>query len=370
LFEVRFAYPNSFSQAGSGEAQLRKSPEHCRKFCRTIRGRKMKVNQGRIEIISVQFLLCSLLALLTVSCCLAQETSVGQSATDSPRQEIFRLENGLTVILLENHKENKVVVVSFYRAGFMHEPRGKAHISHLVEHMVLRCATSSFQPNESLMLLQKKGMANAETLATFVYFDYLLPSSELELALRIESERLTSIKFSEKILKQETPKCLQEIEFVQNNPRAGLIKFGLVGLSQAIRFGEEFVPVCGGTYKLTLEDVQQFHKEHYRPESALLVIVGDFESEAAKTVVRKYFANIPKGERQPSPVVQMSGDIRANWDLGSDALYLVYPGTADDFDERITLTLFGNYLIGRLFVDADLKKVTKTFYCANRVCPV
>lgn len=330
----------------------------------------MKVNKGRIEIILVQFLLCSLLGLLTVSCCLAQETSVGENAKKSPRPESFSMENGLIVILLENHKESKVAVESFYRAGFIHEPRGKAHISHLVEHMVLRCATRSYKPNESFLLLQKKGMANAETLATFVHYDYLLPSNDLELALSIESERLTSIKFSEEILKQEIPKCLQEIEFVQNNPQAGLIKFGLVGLSQVIRFGEKVVPVCGGTSKLTVEDVQEFHQQHYRPESALLVIVGDFESEAAKGMVRKYFANIPKGERQPRPVVQMSKDIRAKWDFASDALYLIYPGASEDFDERIALTLFGNYLIGRLFFDADLKKVTKISFCSNQLYPV
>ena len=342
----------------------------------------MKVNRDSIEIIAFQFLLCFLLTWLAASCCLAQETSVEQNATDSAHREIFRLENGLTVILLENHKENKVAVVSFYRAGFMHEPRGKAHISHLVEHMVLQCATKSYEPNESLILLQKKGMANAETLATFVHYDYLLPASDLELALKIESERLTSIKFSEKVLKEEIAKCLQEIEFVQNDPQAGLIKFGLMGFSQAIRFGDKFVPVCGGTSKLTVEDVQEFHKDHYRPESALLVMVGDFESEAAKRMARNYFADIPKGGQEPRParpappvqagvrVVQMSEDIRAQWDFASEALYLIYPGAPEDFDGRIALTLFGNYLTRCLFFDADLKKVTKISFCSNQLYPV
>jgi len=293
-----------------------------------------------------------------------------ENSKRSARPESFRLDNGLTVILLENHKEKKVAVESFYRAGFIHEPKGKAQMSHVVEHMVVRCATKSYKPNESFMLLQKKGMANAETLPTFVHYDYLLPSSDLELALRIESERLTSIKFSEDVLKQEVPKCLQEIEFVQKNPRAGLVKFGLVALSQTIRYGQKFVPVCAGTSRLTVEDVAQFHRHHYTPENAFLIIVGDFDSEAAKKMVKKYFADVAKARPQPRGVVQISGHIRANWDFASDAVYLVYPGAAQGVSEHLVLTLFGNYLSGRLSADADLKKVTKVSFCSNQLYPV
>lgn len=330
----------------------------------------MTVAKGTISVVLAQFLLCSILPWFTISYCSAQQQNTGQDIEMSSTLESFKMENGLTVILLENHKESKVAVASFYRAGFMHEPRGKAHISHVVEHMVVQCATKSYKPRESFMLLQKKGMVNAETLASFAHYDYILPSSDLELALRIESERLTSIKFTEEILKHEIPKCLQEIEFVQKNPQSGLIKFGLIGLNQTIRFGDGFVPVYSGTSRLTVEDVQQFHKEHYGPENALLIIVGDFKKEAARRMVRKYFANVPKSQPQDMAAVEMSGDIRVNWDLGSNALYLVYPGIAEEVNERVTLTLFGNYLSGHLFIDAGLKKVTKISFCSNQLYPV
>ncbi len=174
----------------------------------------MPVSKSTISSMPVQFSLCCILICLTAFCSPAQLTANEENSKRSARPESFRLQNGLTVILLQNHKENKVALESFYGAGFIHEPRGKPHISHVVEHMVVRCPTRSYKPNESFELLQNKGMVNAETLATFVHYDYILPSQDLELALKIESERLTSIKFSQEILKQEIPKCLQEIQFV------------------------------------------------------------------------------------------------------------------------------------------------------------
>ena len=95
--------------------------------------------------------------------------------------EVYRiaLENGLTVLLLENHAAKKVAVESFYCAGFLHEPAGKAHVAHLTEHLVCYSPTASYGPYEAFNLLQGKGMANAETLATFVHYDYLVPSSDL-----------------------------------------------------------------------------------------------------------------------------------------------------------------------------------------------
>jgi len=334
------------------------------------RATKTGLWKSRINIILLLLFFGCVVLCLTSFYRLAQHRASQQNSKRFARPESLTLDNGLTVILLENHKENKVALESFYRAGFIHEPRGKAHISHVVEHMVIRCATRSYKPNESFMLLQKKGMANAETLPTFVHYDYILPSNELELALKIESERLTSIKFSEEILKQEIPKCLQEIEFVQNNPQAGLVKFGLVALSQTIRFGEHFVPVCAGTPRLTIQDVKRFHRKNYTPQSSLLIIVGDFDSQAAKRMVRKYLRNTPKAQPQPRVLVQISRDIRASWDFASDAVYLLYPGPGHDVNHRIALILFGNYLSARLSLDANLKKVTKISFCSNQLYPV
>lgn len=317
----------------------------------------------------VCFIVCSVLLGLIIFWGITRAQEAIQNAKKPPTHEIFRLSNGLTVILQENHKVKRVAIESFYRAGFIHEPKDKAHISHVVEHLVCYCPTQNYKDSESFNLIQSLGMVNAETLATFVHYDYIVPSDRLELVLKIEQERLTSIRFDEEILKREILRCLQEIEFVENSPQGGLIKFGLMGLNQAIHFGKEHAFIRGDITKLTVEDVQQFHKKHYIPNNAILIIVGDFNSAQTKVMVEKYFGNISKAE-VPNQVMSYLKDRTTKWDLGSDALYLVYPNKGKDTNECIVLTLFGNYLCQQLFTDANLKKVAKMSFCSNQTYPV
>ncbi|NOZ21306.1 MAG: insulinase family protein [Planctomycetes bacterium] len=294
--------------------------------------------------------------------CSAQQTAAPQRLT---------LGNGLTVILEVNHKTDKVAIETFHRAGFQHEPQGKAHLAHVAEHMVCYCATASYGPRQGQMLLQQKGgMANAETLATFVHYDYTVPASELKLALQVAAERIGSIVFADNVLREEVPRVVQEMDFVQNNPQAGLLKFGLIGLSHVLRFGDAFVPVYAGPSKLTAADIEAFVKTHYRPCESILVVVGDFDPVNAQQLINIYFGSLPRSEPPPKTPVTITTDVDAKWDLRSDAIYLVYPKADPDEATRMALTLFGNYLQQSVWNDPGLKGMTKSRFCSNQLYPV
>lgn len=311
-------------------------------------------------------LACCICSFLIVSQPFAEQKDKKQTL----KPEKFKMDNGLTVILLESHKAKKVAIESFYRAGFVHEPKGKAHISHVAENMMVKSATKSYKAEEACSLFQEDEMINAETLADFVHYDYVVASDKLELVLKIESERLNSIIFAEDILKQEIPRCLQEIEFVKNNPNAGFIKFGLIGLNQSIRYGEKSISLFDNTTNLNVDDIKQFYKQYYSPDNALLVIVGDFNPENAKDMIKKYFADIPKFADKSKTAIQLKNDIKANWDLEADVLYLLYPFINGDIKENMSLILFGNYLNEQLFKSTKLKEITKNTFCSNQVYPV
>ena len=307
----------------------------------------------------------NLLAIAAV-CFLSGRCTAQQAA--APQR--FTLGNGLIVILEENHKTDKVAVETFHRAGFQHEPQGKAHIAHVAEHMVCHCATASYGPRQAHTLLQQKGMANAETLSTFVHYDYIVPASDLKLALQIAAERMGSAIFADNILREEIPRVVQEMDFVQNNPQAGLIKFGLIGLSHVLRFGDTSVPVYSGPRSLTVDDITAFHKERYRPGESILMVVGDFDTTNARQLINIYFGSLPRSDPPPATPVTLTSDIEAKWDLGSDAVYLVYPKAVPDEAARTALTLFGNYLQRFVWSDAALKGMTKSRFCSNQLYPV
>ncbi|MDA1190884.1 MAG: pitrilysin family protein [Candidatus Poribacteria bacterium] len=295
----------------------------------------------------------------------------GARALQLAQPERFRLENGLTVILVENHQEPTVAVETFYRAGFFHEPLGKANLSHMVEHLMVRSATASYAANEAFNTFQQNaGMMNAETLASVAHYDYIVPKELLETTLKVESERLSSIRFAPEVLAQEVPKAAQEIDFVQNSPQAGLIKFGLMGLNQTARYGASSVSIYESPTTFSVEDVEAFYRRHYRADSATLIIVGDFDSAQVKSLVTQYFADIPRRTASTlSPMVMMRREIDAMWDLKSDAVYLVFPGEGT-LEERIALTMFGNYLNGVMYMNSALTSSTKSVFCSNQLYPV
>ena len=288
----------------------------------------------------------------------------------SAQTERFQLGNGLTVVLREDHTEKRVAVESLYRAGFIHEPKGKAHIAHITEHMVCCCPTKSFGPREAATRLQRNGMANAETLASFVHYDYIVPSTDLALALRIEAERLTSIRFTDTVLKQEVPRAVGEIDIVERNPQAGVLKFGLIGLCHVLRFQDTFVPIHANPSRFTRTDVEQFHAAHYRIDEGVLTIVGDFDTASAKEMVQREFGAIPKPPPRPPIEIHLDQNRAATWDLRANTVYLVCPCDATDANARLTLTLLGNYLSMRLWQDANLKGMTKNRFCSTRGYPV
>ncbi|MEW6359979.1 MAG: insulinase family protein [Planctomycetota bacterium] len=324
-------------------------------FCRVIGG---MAGIARIRQLA-------LFALVMV--CLAAAPCSAQQPAEPQR---FTLGNGLTVILEENHTANKVVVETFHRAGFQHEPQGKAHIAHVAEHMLCYSATAGYGPRQAHELLQQKGMANAETLSAFVHYDYILPARDLKLALQIAAERMGAVVFADNLLREEVPRVVQEMDFVQNNPQAGLLKFGLIGLSHVLRFGDAFVPVYGGPATLTAADIEAFFKERYRPCESVLVVVGDFDPVNARQLINIYFGSLPRLEPPPKTPVTIAADADAKWDLRSDAIYIVYPSADPDETTRTALTLFGNYLQQRVWTDPGLMETTKGRFCSNQIYPV
>ncbi len=160
--------------------------------------------------------------------------------------ERLELDNGWTVLLRAHPGSGKVAIASFYRAGVFHEPEGLAHLSHAVEHLTVYSGTESYAPREAYQLLGQQGMANAETLASVVRYDYVVPSDGVEMALRVEAERLVSARFTDDVMAEEVSRCLQEVDFVHSQPQGGLIKFGLMGLNQVGRHGAAHVSVYRG----------------------------------------------------------------------------------------------------------------------------
>jgi predicted Zn-dependent peptidase len=282
------------------------------------------------------------------------------------------LDNGLTVLLYPVPGADRGAVESFYRVGFLHEPKGMTQAAHLMEHLVCQCATQNYRAGETMNLLNQRGMANAETLPHFTHYDYVLPASELERALRIEAERLSSLKITSDAIRQEAPKCYQEAAFVERNPQAGMFKHAFMAFSQAWRHGMSKAQVRGGLEEIPVAELERFHRAFYHPKNLTLVVVGGSQRDEALQLVKKHLGSLrPAETTTPQPIAwtKVPRETTVQWDSTVRVVCIGFPPPDEDKD-RLLLSLWGNLLTQRLMTDQEIRGAADAVFCTNQMWSV
>ncbi len=211
--------------------------------------------------------------------------------------EKYKLQNGLTVLLYEEHATPIVSYQTWFRVGSKSERPGTTGIAHLFEHMMFKGA-KKYTGDQFESILQMNGASN-NAFTTHDYTGYYenLPSSKLELVMDVESDRMENLQISEDFLKSEREVVKEERRMrVDNSP---------VGALQEVLFGATFKlssyhwPVIGYMADLDNIDLQtakSFYRTYYAPNNAIIVIAGDFNSLNAKRLIEKYYGKIKAQE--------------------------------------------------------------------------
>jgi len=218
--------------------------------------------------------------------------------------EKYKLENGLEVILSEDHRLPMVAVNLWYHVGAANEVAGRTGFAHLFEHMMFE-GSKHVPTNAHNSLLEAAGASDINGSTDFDRTNYYetLPSNQLELALWLESDRMGYLPDQ---LNQANLSRQQDVVRNERRERLENSPYGVVeeGLFHQI-FPKEH-PYYGriiGSHSdiqaAKLEDVRNFFKLYYAPNNASLAIVGDFDAEKARALVEKYFGPLKRGEEVP-----------------------------------------------------------------------
>jgi zinc protease len=258
-------------------------------------------------------LLAPVLALagaLLATCALAQ-TPTPLSAPYSQ----FRLPNGLTVILHEDHSVPVVSVNVLYNVGSARERVGRTGFAHLFEHLMFM-GSGHVKPGEFDSWLEGAGGTNnGSTSNDRTNYWITVPSNALELALFLESDRMGYL------LDTMTPATVDAQRDVVKNERRQSVENRPYGAAEGEVLGEMLYPqghpyrwpVIGYMADLTAasyEDVVAFFKTFYAPANASLVVAGDFDSASARRLVEKWFGDVkpgPPAEPITIPGVTLTG---------------------------------------------------------------
>jgi predicted Zn-dependent peptidase len=211
----------------------------------------------------------------------------------------FQLENGLRVVLSEDHAAPVVAVVVYYDVGSRNEVKGRSGFAHLFEHMMFQGSENVSKAQHFQYVENNGGFLNASTHTDYTDYYNFLPANQLELALWLESDRMRSLKVTAVNLKNQKDAVKEEKRLSVDNQAYSP---ALTKMDEAIfRNWANAHSTIGSMADLdaaTLKDVKDFFRIYYAPNNAVLTIAGDIDPTKTENLVRKYFDSIP---RQPAP---------------------------------------------------------------------
>ena len=222
----------------------------------------------------------------------------------------FHLANGLTILTKEDHAAPVVYFSVAYKVGSRYEISGQTGLSHILEHMMFK-GTKDLPPGAiDHLFLSNGGEINAQTGQDSTIYHELIASDRLELAVRIEADRMENSAFDPTQLKHEMTVVRSELEGDANSPSWQLYNEAL--LPTAFVAHPYHWPVIGWTPDVEAAAknrsiIYNYYKEHYMPNNAVVIMVGDFKTAQAVALVQKCFGVYGPGNLEthfvtPEPV--------------------------------------------------------------------
>ena len=229
-------------------------------------------------------------------------------AIDMSGRHEYMLENGLKVIVKEDHRAPVVMTQIWYRVGSTDEPLNKGGISHLLEHMMFKGTSNVSSADFERLIAKFGGVNNAFTSYDYTGYYELFPANRLPLALELEADRMVNLRFDAQEFAKEHQVVMEERrQRTDDNPLAKAYEsFRLLALPNSPK-GESVIGPMSELESITLPELKDWYKTWYAPNNATLVIVGDVNPEDVLTQVKRYFGKLPTSQLPKRPAVNQRG---------------------------------------------------------------
>ena len=206
----------------------------------------------------------------------------------------FTLENGMDVVVIEDHRAPVVTHMVWYKTGSADEPVGASGVAHFLEHLLFK-ATDVLESGEfSATVAANGGSDNAFTSYDYTAYFQRIAADRLELMMQMESNRMNNLRITEADIETERQVVLEERnQRTENNAGALAREQFRAALYQNHRYG---VPIIGWKHEmeeLSLQDALDFYDLYYSPNNAILIVAGDVYPDEVKALAETYYGVIP-----------------------------------------------------------------------------
>lgn len=236
------------------------------------------------------------------------------------------LGNGMKILIKEDHRSPIVLSSVWYKVGGSYEESGITGISHALEHMMFRGTSKYGAGVFSKKVDQVGGLLNAVTSEDFTYYFEYLPVDQLELSFDLESDRMRNALLTEADFRKEIEVVKEEYRMrLADNPQVAL--YERLNAAAFVNSPNRHIPIGWMTdlQNMTVDDVRRWYDAWYRPNNAILIVVGDVNPEKTYEMAKRYFGSIPA---KPVPLLKPRteepslGEIRVDVNLPAQLPYI------------------------------------------------
>jgi zinc protease len=306
-------------------------------------------------------------------CLTAAPAATPQILHATPRIQFTdtRLENGLRIIISEDHSAPVFSIVVNYNVGSRDERKGRTGFAHLFEHMMFKGSENVGALEHPHLIFTNGGSMNGTTNKDRTLYFEILPANQLDLALFLEADRMRSLDITKANLDNQRNAVQEERRLgVDNQPYGKTFEVRDELAYENFAYEHSVIGSMEDLSAATVDDVAAFFKMYYAPNNAVLSIVGDVDAKTVLEKTRKYFESIPS---QPAaPQVDMTEPVqkeerRATLEDGLarltriDMVYKIPPSSSSDTDAlRVLSTVLSSGRSSRFFESIVRQKQLST----------
>jgi zinc protease len=210
--------------------------------------------------------------------------------------QITQLDNGQKVMILENHQVPQVSISTTVKVGAKNESDYFDGATHLLEHLILFRGTDYMTPEELSAAMKNHGAYfNGYTNTDWTDFVISLPKEYIDFALKIHSDMLFHSNFPSAEMDKERQAVDEEINISEDNPFGKAYRTSVITLYGKHPYSKNVLGTKQNVDNVPRDSVYAYYKRYYAPNNMTTVIIGDIDAAKTLELVKKYFAEVPKG---------------------------------------------------------------------------
>lgn len=219
-------------------------------------------------------------------------------ALAEPPVTTFTLDNGMDVVVIEDHRAPVVTHMVWYRVGSADEPRGTSGIAHFLEHLMFKGTDEIPDGAFSKIVAANGGQDNAFTSWDYTGYYQRIAADRLELVMKMESDRMVDVRITEDHVKTEREVIIEERNArTDNSPDALFMEQLRATMFLNHAYGTPIIGWRREMEQLSLDDALEFYRRYYAPDNAILVVAGAVTPDQVRTLAQKYYGPLkPSGQ--------------------------------------------------------------------------